>query len=392
MLDISGQLNQWEEEVIRLRRDFHQYPELGYKEFRTSEVVAGYLEESGLEVRRMTRTGVVGLLRGKHPGKTLMLRADMDALAVQEENPVPYRSRNDGIMHACGHDGHTAMLLVAARILAGLKGEIRGNVKFVFEPNEENVGALAMIEAGVLDDPPVNACLGIHLWSLLDSGKIGLTEGPMMAGTDHFELEIKGRGGHTGIPHHAVDPILAAAQVIQSIQMIQTREMDVFQPAIVMVGKIVGGTAGNIIPDHVKLEGTIRHLGDFNASSADNPRRKLERIAEGVCHSHKTEYVLTFPYGHPPVINDPMMTELVWQVALEVLQNKQSIVPYRSMVGEDFSEFAKRVPGVFYFIGAGNSEKNSRFPHHHPCFNIDEAVLRTGVEMHVKTAMKYLEF
>ncbi len=391
MIDISAQLRQQEEEVIRLRRDFHQYPELGYKEFRTSEIVANYLRECGLDIRRMNGTGVVGLLRGEHPGKTLMLRADMDGLPVLEENDVLYRSRNEGVMHACGHDAHMAMLLVAARILAGLKGEFLGNVKFVFEPNEENVGALAMIEAGVLDDPPVNACMGIHLWSLLDSGKIGLTEGPFMAGTDHFELEIKGRGGHTGIPHQAVDPVLAAAQVIQSIQMIQTRERDVFQPAIVMVGKIVGGTAGNIIPDQVKLEGTILHLGDFDPSSANNPRRKLERIIEGICRSHKTEYILTFPYSHPPVINDSKMTELVWQTALEVLPNKHSIVSYHSMVGEDFSEFATRVPGVFYFVGAGDSEKNTRFPHHHPRFNIDEAVLRTGVEMHVRTALKYLK-
>jgi amidohydrolase len=400
-MEITKQVLELNDELIGLRRDLHRHPELGYEEFRTSQKVVEYLENAGLQVSRITKTGVVGLLSGKRPGRTVMLRADLDALPIQEENDIPYKSIHEGRMHACGHDGHTAMLMVAAKILARCRDKLKGNIKFVFQPNEESVGALAMIEEGVLESPKVDAGLGIHLWSTIESGKIAINPGPVMAGMDHFEIGIKGRGGHTSTPEHSVDPILTAAAVIQAVQAIQTREISVLQPTVIVFGKISGGTATNIIPDQVALAGTMRYLHDSDASREDL-RERLERIVSGTCKTYRAEGKVSFLGGHPSLINDPALTDMVRTVAAGVLSRNpdgsrlsggaaKRFVSYVSMAGEDFSEFATRVPAVFYFLGAGNPAKGACYPHHHPRFNIDEDVLATGVEMHVRTALQYLE-
>jgi amidohydrolase len=389
-MDISTEVARYSDEVIALRRDFHRHPELGLEEHRTSAKVAAYLNQCGLEIDRLNRTGVVGLLRGAKPGPTLLLRADMDALPIQEENDLPYQSTNPGVMHACGHDAHTAMLLVAARILAQLKRQLQGNIKFVFEPNEENVGALAMIEEGLLENPRVDACLGLHIWTPLQSGRIGITEGPVMAGMEHFNLIIKGRGGHTATPQSAIDPILAAAGVIQGVQIIQTREIDALkEPTIIMFGQIQGGTASNVIPDAVTLGGTMRYLFEGDPASENNPKRRFERIVSNICAAHRAEYELSYLYGHPTLVNHREMTALVQAVAERELEPAPEIVSFVSLAGEDFSEFAARVPGAFYFLGAGNSGKQTDFPHHHPRFNIDEDVLTVGIEMHVRAALAF---
>ena len=390
-MEIKKQVLELNEEVIELRRDFHQHPELGFEEFRTSQKVIEYLQQLGLEAKQITKTGVVATLYGKQPGPTAMLRADMDGLPVQEENEVSYKSLNPGIMHACGHDGHTAMLLTAAKILCRYREKLSGNVKFVFEPNEENVAALQMIEDGVLQDPNVDACFGIHLWSTLESGKMAITPGPVMAGMNHFDLIIKGKGGHTATPQNSVDPILTAASVIQAVQAIQTREISVLQPTIIMFGQIEGGTASNIIPDKVTLKGTMRFLHDIEEDEEEGPAQRFERIAANTCRAHRADYQLDFVSGHPTLVNDRALTEVVKLVARKVLDGStDKIVAYISLAGEDFSEFAARVPGVFYFIGSGNREKETDFPHHHSRFNIDEDVLQLGVEMHVRTALQYL--
>lgn len=389
-MDVSKLVAEFSNEVIELRRDFHRHPELGLKEHRTSEKVFAYLENCGLEVCRMNKTGVVGLLRGDQPGPTLLLRADMDALPIQEENDVPYKSTNPGVMHACGHDAHTAMLLVAAKILAGLKHQLQGNIKFVFEPNEENVGALAMIEEGLLDNPRVDACLGLHIWTPLQSGQIGIREGPVMAGMEHFKLVVKGRGGHTASPQSAVDPIIAAAGIIQGVQSIQTREIDVLkEPTIIMFGRIQGGTASNVIPDSVTLEGTMRFLYEGDPQSEDNPKKRFERVVANICGAHRAAYELSFLYGHPTLVNHREMAALVQEVAARELDPAPEIIPFVSLAGEDFSEFAARVPATFYFLGTGNPVKKTDFPHHHPRFNIDESVLTSGVEMHVRGALSF---
>jgi amidohydrolase len=391
-MEISKQIAQYKQEVISIRRDFHQHPELGLKEFRTGEKVAGYLNACDLEISRLNRTGVVGLLRTDRPGPTLLLRADMDALPIHEENDVPYKSVNADVMHACGHDAHTAMLLVAAKILSNLKHQLQGNIKFVFEPNEENVGALAMIEEGLLEDPRVDACLGLHIWTPLQTGQISITEGPVMAGMEHFKLVIIGRGGHTATPQSAIDPILAAASVIQGVQIIQTREIDVLkEPTIIMFGKIEGGTASNVIPDSVTLSGTMRYLFEGAEDSEDNPKKRFERVVSNICAAHRTEYGLSFLYGHPTLVNHREMAELVRSVASDELDPKPEIVSLVSLAGEDFSEFATRVPSALYFLGAGNPAKETHFPHHHPRFNIDEDVLSVGVEMHVRVALNFFK-
>jgi len=391
-MEISQLIAEYSDETIELRRDFHRHPELGLAEYRTSEKVAAYLKDCGLEVSRMNKTGVVGLLRGEQPGPTLMLRADMDALPIEEENEVPYKSINPGVMHACGHDAHTAMLLVAAKILAGLKTQLAGNIKFVFEPNEENVGALAMIEEGLLENPRVDGCLGLHIWTPLQSGQIGITEGPVMAGMEHFKLVVNGRGGHTASPQSAIDPIIAAAGIIQGVQSIQTREIDALkEPTIIMFGRIQGGTASNVIPDSVTLEGTLRYLFEGDPASESNPKKRFERVLSHICSAHRAGYELSFLYGHPTLVNHREMAALVQAVAAEKLDPAPEIVSYVSLAGEDFSEFAARVPSAFYFLGTGNPAKQTDFPHHHPRFNIDESVLKIGVEMHVRGALSFFK-
>lgn len=390
-MDISRHLLRYKDELIALRRDFHQHPELGMQEFRTAEKVADYLNACGMEVERMNVTGVVGLLRGGHPGPTLLLRADMDALPIQEENEMPHKSVNDGVMHACGHDAHTAMLMVAAKILAGVKETLKGNIKFVFEPNEENVGALAMIKEGVMENPRVDACMGLHVWNQIAMGKVGITPGPVMAGMEHFDLTIKGRGGHTATPQSAIDPILAAAAVIQGVQVIQTREIDVQkEPALIMFGKIQGGTASNVIPDSVVLSGTMRYLFDGPDESPDNPKKRLERVVSHICAAHRAEYILDFLYGHPTLVNHPEMTDLIRSVASSALAPSPEIISFVTLAGEDFSEFAARAPGVFCFVGAGKSGKKN-YPHHHPCFDFDEEAMQTGTELFVHGALHFFE-
>jgi amidohydrolase len=389
-MEISAKISQLHDELIELRRDFHRHPELGYEEYRTASKVASYLEQCGLEVRRIAKTGVVGLLRGTDPRPTLMLRADMDALPVQEEADVPYRSLVPGKMHGCGHDGHTAMLLIAAKVLSQLRNRPPGNIKFVFEPNEENVGALAMIEEGVLEDPPVEACLGLHLWISMDTGKISITSGPVMAGMDHFEVIVKGQGGHTASPQLSVDPIIASANLIQSVQIIQTREIDVFKPTVIMFGRIQGGTASNVVADRVTLSGTIRYLYNGDERSEENPKERFRRIVTEICRAYRTEVEVSFPFGHPALINDPSLAAIVEETAVQVLGGQENVLPHASMAGEDFSEFASRRPSAFYFVGCGNPGKGTRFPLHHPRFNIDEDALTIGVEMHVRTALRYL--
>ena len=390
-MEISPEVLAINDEVIDVRRHFHQHPELGHEEFQTAEKIAEYLHQLDLEVKTgVNKTGVVGLLKGAEKGPTLMLRADMDALPVQEECDVSYCSQIDGKMHACGHDGHIAMLLGAAKILSHKRENLRGNIKFLFEPNEENHGSLVMIEEGVLENPSVDACMGIHLWSPIETGKIAVSSGPVMAGMYYIEITIIGRGGHTATPQSAVDPIITAAEVVQALQTIQTREIDVLTPTSIVFGEIKGGTAWNNIPDKVKLSGTLRFLYQESEGDKEKLTDRFERVVTGVCQSHRAEYKLSMIYGHPALVNDPGMIDLARASAQEVLGDASHIVSYVSMAGDDFAEFADRLPSAYLFVGAGNKSKGICFPHHHPQFNIDEDSLKIGVEMFVRTALKFL--
>ncbi len=388
-MQIHEEIEQCRDELISLRRDFHQHPELGFKEHRTAKIVETYLQALGLETERMATTGVVAVLEGELPGPTLMLRADMDGLPIQEENDIPYASENPGVMHACGHDAHMAMLLMAARVLVNRRGDIRGAIKFVFQPNEEIAGAIYMVEEGVLEKPKVDAVLGIHVWTSLESGKIGITAGAVMGGLDVFKLTIFGRGGHTGLPEKAIDPILAAANLIQTTQMIQTREISNLKSTLIMFGKIAGGTKSNIIPDSVELEGSIRFLYKGGPDSVEQPTERFSRIAEQVCATHRCTCEMNIEHENTPLINDPAMVEVAKAAAREVFAEESSLVDNISIASEDFSEFSERVPGVFMFLGAGNHLKETDFPHHNPRFNIDEDVLTNGVAMYVRAALHY---
>jgi amidohydrolase len=386
---ISRQIDDCRDELIALRRDFHQHPELGFEEHRTAGVIEAYLQNLGLTTHRMSQTGVVAMLQGSAPAPVLLLRADMDALPVDEKNDVPYKSKNPGVMHACGHDAHMAMLLVAAKVLSKNRHAIAGTIKLVFQPNEEIAGALSMVEAGVLDTPSVDAVMGIHVWTPVASGTIGITEGPVMGGLDVFKLTIFGKGGHTGVPEDAIDPVIAAANLIQTAQTIQTREISQLKSTIIMFGKIVGGTKSNIIPDAVDLEGSIRFLYQGGPDSIEQPTERFIRIAEQVCRMHRCTCEIEITHENIPLINDSHMTALARRTAADVFGGEDAIVDNVTIASEDFSEFSARVPGVFMFLGAGNAQKGTTVSHHNPKFNIDEDILLNGVRMHVFGAINY---
>ncbi|MCF8092076.1 MAG: amidohydrolase [Desulfotignum sp.] len=378
------------DEIIELRRHFHMNPELGFQEFETAATIENYLQNIGYETTRMAKTGVVAVLDSGRPGPVLMLRADMDALPVTETSKVAYKSRNDGVMHACGHDAHMAMLLVAARILKENTSSVNGKIKFVFQPNEEIAGAVHMIKDGVLENPRVDAVMGIHVWTPVDSGKIAVTPGPVMGGLDVFKITIHGKGGHTGVPEDAVDPVIAAASLIQTAQIIQTREISNLKATVIMFGKITGGTKSNIIPDKVALEGSIRFLYPGGPDSEEKPTQRFIRIAEQVCATHRCTCDIDITHENIPLINHKEMTDLARETALEIFSG-DSIIDNHTIASEDFSEFSAKVPGVFIFLGAGNKAAGADVSHHHPEFNIDESVLPKGVEMLVRGAHHFFE-
>ncbi|MGA6927662.1 MAG: amidohydrolase [Desulfosarcina sp.] len=389
IMQLSEQVDHYRDELIALRRDFHRHPELGFEEHRTAGVIEAYLKALGLPTRRCAGTGVVALLEGRAPGPVLMLRADMDALPVVEANEVDYKSQNPGVMHACGHDAHMAMLLVAAKVLVKNRDGIAGTVKFVFQPNEEIAGALRMIEEGVLEDPQVDAVMGIHVWTPVPSGTIGITAGPVMGGLDVFKMTIFGKGGHTGVPEDAIDPVIAAANLIQTVQIVQTREISNLRSTIIMFGRICGGTKSNIVPDQVELEGSIRFLYKGGPDSQEQPTERFQRIAEQVCRMHRCTCRIDIVHENIPLINDPCMVALARQTAVEVFGDEKAVVDNVTIASEDFSEFSERVPGVFMFLGAGNQEKKTTLSHHNPRFDIDEDILTRGVAMHVRGTLNF---
>jgi len=355
---IEPEVLKLKDEVVQLRRTFHMYPEIEFDLHRTSQIVADYLESLGLEVKRnVAKTGVVGLLKGAKPGKTIMLRADMDALPLQELNDVPYKSKIDGAMHACGHDGHTAMLLVAAKVLASRRNELCGNVKFVFQPSEERFppgGALPMIEEGVLENPKVDFAFGIHLWNALPVGTVGVRAGALLAAADEFRIVLKGKGGHGAYPHVCKDPVVTASELVLAMQTLVSRSVDPLESAVVTVGKIHAGTAFNIIPETTTLEGTVRTL---NEQVRDTIKHRMKQMVRGICDAYGMDFELDYKDGTAVLINDPELTKLVRKVAEEVVGKDKVIEVPPSMGGEDMSFFLQRVPGVFYLVGSANPEK-----------------------------------
>jgi amidohydrolase len=378
------------DEVINLRRDIHMHPEIGFEEKRTSSLVANYLQELGIEVHTgIAGTGVVGLLKGGTEEKTILLRADMDALPIQEMNDVPYKSRNSGVMHACGHDGHTAILLVAAKVLSRHRNDLKGNVKFVFQPCEEKAGgAIKMIEQGVLENPKVDYAFGLHLWNFLEKGTVNIKEGIFMAEADRFIIRVKGKGGHGAYPHKSIDPVLIASHIVVALQSIVSREIDPLDSVVVTVGKISSGNAFNIIPEVAELVGTVRAL---NKEIGKAMPARIERIAKNIAKAFGGEAEVEYYFEYPPLVNDGGSAEFVRRIAVEVVGSENVREAQISMGGEDMAYFLERVPGIYFFLGSMNKEKGLDKPHHSAHFDFDEDVLPIGVEMHVKIAMDMLK-
>ena len=386
--DILKRAEGLKQKMIDLRRDFHQYPELGLQEFNTARKVEGVLKALGLETRMFVNgTGVRGFLRGSEPGETIALRADMDALPIQEETDLPYQSQNKGVMHACGHDAHIAMLLGAATILSEMKKELKGNLAFIFQPAEEiGEGAKAMVEEGALEG--ANRIFGLHVYSILPFGTLGYRPGPLMAAGDFFDVKITGKGGHGVLPHLTVDPIVIAANAISTLQTIVSREVDPAESAVISICKMNGGEAYNVIPETATFGGTIRsHKPELRE---DLPRR-IKEILDGLVSGMRGSYELTLMSKFPATINDEEMTAFVVKVAKEILgEDKLSLL--RPLMGsEDFSFYLQKVPGTFAFLGVENKDKGIIYPHHHPKFNIDEDILPLGTALHVAVALEYLK-
>ncbi|MBI2899463.1 MAG: amidohydrolase [Planctomycetes bacterium] len=378
----------WGKDLVRLRRDLHSHPEPGFQEKRTSAIVERTLRAAGIETKKLCGTGVVGLVRGARPGPTLLIRADMDALPVTEENEVPYRSKVPGRMHACGHDGHTAMGLVAARQLQKRRGDLAGNVKFMFQPAEEGPGgALPMIDAGILKNPKVDAAFAIHLWNDLPVGKVGVRSGPVFAGADEFTMKVLGKGGHGAAPHQTVDPVVIAANIVTASQAIVSRRVDPVKTAVVTFGQIKGGTRFNIIPDDVTLNGTVR---TFEEPLRRQIKRDLRQIASGVAASFGAGLDFDYDDGYPPTVNDPKMTALAAEAVRDVLGPAGAVEQEVTMGAEDMSYVLQRVPGCYMVVGSMNRARGFTSPHHSARFDFDEDALTVGVDVWLRLAARYL--
>ncbi|QUL98993.1 MAG: amidohydrolase [Candidatus Fermentithermobacillus carboniphilus] len=401
-------------QIISWRREIHQYPELGLETPKTAGLVARVLSALDIEVReKVGGWGVVGLLRGSRNGgaaqedrdrsrggplgsekpaeRTIALRADMDALPVQEETGLPYASKIPGRMHACGHDGHVAMLLGAATLLSEMRDKFRGNVKFIFQPGEEGAGgARLMIEDGALENPKVDMILGAHLGVLwpIKSGQVGTRTGPTMAASDRFTITVHGKGGHGATPHLTVDPIVVASEIVLALQTIVSREVSPVAPAVLTVGVIEAGTANNVIPEDCVMKGTVRYL---DKRLAEFIPRRIEEISMGIARAMRAEVEVDYRYGYPPVVNDPAVTEFLRKSAASIVGPENVVVlDEPTMGGEDMAYYLERVPGTFFAIGSGTPENGTAYPHHHPKFNIDEGVLHLGAAVFAEACLEFL--
>lgn len=375
MIDYLSEATKLFDYTLKLRRDFHKHPELGFEEIRTAEIVVRELKSSGLDEIRtgIAKTGVVGLLQGSQPGPVVLLRFDMDALPIVEENETDYVSQTHGVMHACGHDGHTAVGLTVAKLLSLHKHRLSGTVKFVFQPAEEGLGgASLMVEEGVLDNPRPDYSLAIHVWNEKQVNWFGITPGPFMAAAGAFRIKIIGKGGHGAFPHQIVDPIYAGAQIVTALQSIVSRNIHPLESAVVSVGSLQGGSTYNVIPPDVEILGTIR---TFKPEVREMVVKRLEEIVEGLsaslgCHSEIEFFSVT-----PAVSNDPKLTHRIMEISSRLFPDAKIDRNYATMGSEDFAFMMEDIPGCFVFVGSANPEKGLDAKHHHPKFDIDETAL-----------------
>ncbi|HJU72947.1 MAG TPA: amidohydrolase [Gemmatimonadaceae bacterium] len=402
--DLDTRAKAIESKVVAWRRDIHQHPELGNREVRTAKLVAEHLTKLGLEVRtQVAQTGVVGVLRGGKPGPTVALRADMDALPVTEEVDLPFKStvrttylgQEVGVMHACGHDNHVAILMGVAEVLAGVRQELAGTVKFIFQPAEEGAppgergGAEVMIEQGTLDNPKVDAIFGLHVFPF-EVGKVVWRAGPLMASGDQFRIVVRGRQTHGAVPWAGVDPIVTASQIVLALQTLVSRRVDLtLTPAVVTVGIIRGGVRNNIVPDSVELVGTIR---TFDEATRDSLHARLQQTAEGIARAAGAVAVVTTTRGYPVTVNDPALTERMVPTLRRTLGAANVIPAQQTTTAEDFSLFQRKVPGMFFFLGVTpkGADPKTVAPNHSPRFFADEGALVPGMRALTNLAVDYL--
>lgn len=390
MSSLLSELKEFEADIIQIRRTIHANPELSFQEFETAKLVAEKLRATGVKVRTgVGGNGVVGLLKGSRDGNVVALRADMDALPVQEGVDVPFKSKKDGVMHACGHDTHVAMMLGAAMLLKKHEDDLHGSVKFMFQPAEEHGGkggAKPMIEDGVMENPKVDYVFGLHIDGDLPSNVFGLRGGAIMAAPDSFRIEIHGKGGHGSQPHTTIDPIFVSTQVINALQGVSTRMIDQTQPFVISVCSIHSGSKNNIIPDDAVLEGTIRTLDEKVRSQA---KKHLTSVTKSVCKAFKASCKVEFlEDAYPVTINDEKVAKRVFTI-LRTIKGTRTTQIKPILGGEDFSRFLQKAPGVFYFLGTRNPDKGCLYTNHSSKFKVDEEVLKYGSLSLAKLAMEF---
>jgi amidohydrolase len=387
--NLKSEADLLQDQLILWRRDFHRHPELGFQEFRTSGIVAKYLSSLGMEVQTgIGRTGVVGLLEGSQPGPVVMLRFDMDALPIQEMNQTDYVSQTPGVMHACGHDAHTAIGMGIAQLLAQHREELAGTIKFVFQPGEEGCGgALAMIADSVLENPKPDVALGLHVWNDQRLGLLAAGNGGVMAAADIFTIKVQGQGGHGAQPQLCVDAVLIASQIVVALQSVVARNVNPRQTAVVTVGSIHAGMAFNVIADTAEMTGTIR---TFDAATRDLIARRMTEVVENTAQTLGGSATIEIKAISPATVNDDRVAQTVRETAIDVLGSDHVTDDQFTMTAEDMSEFLSRVSGCFFFIGSANAAKGLNAPHHNPRFDIDEDVLPLGVAVLASTALRYL--
>ncbi len=390
---IRREIREIEEWLRHLRRDFHRYPEPRFQERRTAAKVAEHLHSFGLEVQTgVGGTGVVGLFRGGSPGKTFAIRADMDALPIQEETGADYASTNPGFMHACGHDAHMTMALGVARVLAEspeIRSQIHGQVKFIFQPGEEGGhGAREMISAGAMENPKVDTIVASHVAPLIPFGTVGIYLREACASADAFHVKITGKGAHAAYPHLSSDPIIGGAQLITAIQSIVSRNVDPSKGLVVSVTQVEAGTATNVIPDEMKIAGTIRALNEESRQLAIG---RLEKLVQNICQAHGLRSEITFGDGYPIMINHETVSRFVAKIAAEMLGEDQVIIRQPKFGSEDFAYFLERCPGAGYELGCSNEAKGVTHMLHTSRFDLDEDVLPLGVELYLRLIEKYFE-
>lgn len=361
------------ESLVTLRRELHRHPEVGFNERWTSALIRDRMARLGLDVRTTAGTGVLATLRGSRPGPTVLVRAELDALPIQEESNTPYRSENAGAMHACGHDAHMAISTVVAERLAAAREDLAGTVKFAFQPAEEIAGgAKQMVEEGALENPRVDAVIALHVWQDLPVGTVGVAGGPIWAAVDDLTFTVRGRSGHGAMPHQTVDAIVVAAQIVNALQTVVSRTRSPFAPAVLTIGSIHGGTAWNIIADRVEMRGTLR---TFDPAVRERLLGRLTAIATGIAESMEATCEVEDRFGAPPVVNDPELAALVRAATVPVVGDEHVVTDVHSAGGDDFSYFAQDRPGCMFLVGSANAARGLDKPHHHPSFDIDEACL-----------------